>query len=237
MVDTLELILRFRHEPMVTVLLPGLLVVRPGSPLYENYSVHGLANNLYYEWSTADGTNNLHVRIARIFYLKQAHGNEELNVNGIAEPGELNSIKTNEKTVATDVYYMILETCKRAGSLRSFLGAIDSFDSDAEQVRWKTQGIIARIRSWAGDSGSSPDPMTGEIWATDGAEIGRVADDASHSEYLARWLKLNKDSKNGRERLYEIMLLAIKSLLEKPNTAVIPEDDRKPRRLEASRTG
>jgi Radical SAM superfamily len=224
-VDTLELILRFKNEPMVTVLLPGLLVVRPGSPLYEDYPGYGLANNLYYEWSTADGTNNLHVRIARIFYIKQAHGNEDLKLNGIVEPGEIEALKLNEEPVAVDIFSTILEACERAGSLRSFLHAIDNFDRDTVQAQPKAKGVMARIRSWTGNSNQRPDPVSVETWPTDEMEIGRPADAGTRADYLARWLKLDKDSKIGRQRLYEIMLLSIRSLFDKHKTAAIREDD------------
>ncbi|MBS3735235.1 MAG: radical SAM protein [Phycisphaerae bacterium] len=120
LVETLDLIFEFSGRPLFKIGLPNLLVVRPNSPLHDDWQSHGLANTRYYDWSTADGTNDLHVRLARRFVARQAHSNPELSLDALADTGEMPQVKLNNEPAAGDLFEICRLLFDRAGCVEEF---------------------------------------------------------------------------------------------------------------------
>ena len=118
--ETIEFIFECQDLPGCHLHLPCQVVVRPNSPLHTRFADFGLANNNYYDWFTADGTNTLPIRIARRFVARQAHGNPALSREGLVDTEELPAIHLNEPATAGDLCRLVREVYRRAGSPDAF---------------------------------------------------------------------------------------------------------------------
>lgn len=202
MVDNLEVIFRYQDKQYCTIHQPNMIVVRPKSPLYERYTDFGLANNNYYDWSTTDLTNTLHIRIARRFLIRQAHGNHELSMEKLVDTEEIRNINLDDPGVARDQFHIIREALTRAGEPEALSSAIEQWESKKSPAgSWykRLTGIVRRNRE---DKSASPAKRAGN-----GAQ--------REAEYLERWNQLDKNSAEGREKLYGLILLALEKLKTK----------------------
>ncbi len=124
LVDSLEFILQYRDKPHCTIHMPHAIVVRPNSTLYDDYAKFGLANNNYFNWSTADGVNTLEVRMARVFVAKQAQDNPTLSMDHLVKLEQLARVDFNRENVAKDIFLTLCEVSSRAGWLPQFFAAV-----------------------------------------------------------------------------------------------------------------
>jgi len=197
-VETLEFIFRFQDKPYCKVLLPCQVVVRPNSPLHDNFEEFGLENNNYYDWQTADKKNTLPIRIARRFVARQAHGNRDLDLTNLVDTEEIRSIDLNEPGVARDLFQILEEAFSRAGKPKNFYFAIR---------KWS---IRSAIISWFRKSQAGPGSSSTAVARHQAEDVGPRG-----LESLERWLRINKNSEEGRERLYGLILAALRGLKAK----------------------
>jgi len=172
-VDTVEMTLEFKDKKYCRINMPGLLIVRSNSPLYDRYAEFGLANNHGYAWETVDGKNTLPMRIGRRFIIRQAHGNSDLSMESLVDTTEIQSTNLNHEPLATDMFEVIHEMFERSSNLETFYTSM--FSSSASGHRKPTNRL----------------------------------------ESQTRWLGSDKNSPQGREGVYKLILLALSSLRAK----------------------
>lgn len=146
--DTVAFILRYKDRAGVHIHLPCHIVIRPNSPLYDNYTAFGLADRLGYEWRSADNKNNLSVRIARRFVARQAHGNPELSMEKLVDTEEIKSVKLNDPVVAEDLCRLLREMQTRGGLNETALDQWMRLDKDTPHGREQVyRSVLAALRA------------------------------------------------------------------------------------------
>jgi radical SAM superfamily enzyme YgiQ (UPF0313 family) len=180
-VDTLELIFNCKEKPFCEILMPGLLVITPNSPLYYKYAEFGLANRNRYDWYTTDFSNTLPIRIARRFVVMQAYGNDDLSVENIIDTEEIPVINIDESVVANDLFGMIHEAFLRSEETDLFYSAINQWSNNTSETSPKQS----------------------------------YKKDQKKEDYFQLWLQLDKNCAKGREKLYGLILTALKSFRNK----------------------
>lgn len=131
--ETVEFILEYQDLPGCRVLLPCQVLVRPNSPLHTRYTEFGLANTNYYDWHTSDGTNTLHVRIARRYVARQAQGNRELSEAGLVDTRDFAQIGLNVPATSRDLFRLLHEIAVRAGCPGRFYDGLARWEAEAGQ--------------------------------------------------------------------------------------------------------
>ena len=202
LVDTLEIIFLYQDKEYCFIHQPNLIVVRPKSPLYEQYADYGLANNSYYEWATADNTNTLPIRISRRFVARQAQGNRDLSMDGLVDTEEILNVNLDEPNVARDVFDVLYHMLSRAEKPDLLYRAIDDWDDR----RFPAKGwfrSITDIGRWRKKNG------------TESSADAAAEDDPTRTRYFGRWNQLDKNSPKGREKLYKLILVALGRVKDK----------------------
>ena len=177
--ETVDFILEFQDLPLCRFLLPAQLVVRPNSPLHDQYAEFGLADNNYYGWCTCDGTNTLadpHRAAVRgpagLRQSRAPHGASRGRRGDSATFPSMKPTRLPTSIACCD------ELFRRAGCLHHFHEALDDW---AGRRRWFHLFSSARRR--------------------------RKMDD-----YALVFQALDKDSPDGRKRLYQIILDSLQAL-------------------------
>lgn len=185
--ETIIFILQYKNRQGVTINPPALLMIRPNAPMHHDFAKHGLANNNYRDWHTADGKNTLHVRIFRRFIAQQAHANPALSMDGIQGLLELPRISVNAHTVSADAYDVLHQLFSRAGTLERFYAIIDEWNKDSSDLgdhAWRERVVP-----------SSAEAISGR-----------------RTEYYEKWLLLEKDAEYHRQKVYRTALAALVDL-------------------------
>ena len=226
--ETIQFIFEFQDLPDCCVLMPRLVVVRPNSPLYNNYANFGLANNAYYEWFTSDGSNTLPIRIVRRFVAQQAQANLTLSEKNLVDTQEILQVRIDEPNTASELYRLLHDICRRGDSLPLFYEALDQWA--AKPTPSKIRGLASAVFQHGKNlmhsirgarSGTSESLPTNRSVLDDEA-----AQEKAH--YLTVWSRLDKDSPEGRRGLYRLVLASLRTLKKK---AAVPHYDPRKNRL------
>jgi radical SAM superfamily enzyme len=198
--ETIEFIFEHQDLPGCQVHLPCQVVITLNSTLHRRYAEFGLANTNYYEWSSTDGTNTLPLRIARRFVARQAHGNRSLSMEGLVDSEEILAVRLNDPVIGDDLYRILRAIYQRAGEIARFEES---------------------IRRWS-EGGESPVQGTLQL-------VGRrvAAFLRPHRPLPLRdvWMTLDKESAEGRAKLYSLVLDSLRILKEKVASAGLSEKD------------
>lgn len=183
--ETITRMLENMKKSGIRFLMPSLIIVRPNSPLYDTFEKHGLANNLYYEWSMADGSNDLHMRIVRCFIARQVHANPSFTMEGIVYLNEIPNVSINSSPANEDLFNILYLMFERAGSLPHFNSILDLWNNNDPFVTPETRtDFFSRLFSRR----------------------------FKRKRLLKEWQALEKDAAPFRDKVYRLILIALKAL-------------------------
>ncbi|MFC1955014.1 B12-binding domain-containing radical SAM protein [Chloroflexota bacterium] len=176
-IDTIKFVQDYREYAVF--LNPGVLVVRPNSPLHENYSDFGLANNDYHDWNTKDNKNSLQTRNFRRFVARNILYNPNPTLENMTAQDDLESIDFNNLPLASEIVCILFELWYRNNS---------------------TKRQISFVTEWSGITVLDISESDIHFW---------YPDNISESISLFNWFSKDKNLKIARETIIDGLFKAL----------------------------
>ena len=196
------LLFTLTHKADAIFLGTGLLLVRPNSPLHNNYEKFGLANNNYFDWTTTDRKNNIAVRTFRRFVMRNALYNTSLSIHDVIEMDEIRQVDFNSFPIASELASMIYDLSSRLGfepKINIFLTERTSSNNIKNKIRSFVIGLKGKIL---------------EDFPID--ELGFWHPDNIPEEIcLDNWFTTDKNSSESRKAICETILDLIRQFRDK----------------------